>query len=282
LARSRGIDVGYWITTGNECDLELGECLLWAARQDDVDVILAYAEGVRDGPVLREAFVAAKAAGKAVLFLKAGRSAAGSAAVATHTAALTGADAVYDAMFRQHGVARVGTTEEMVDAAVMCGRGIAPIHRRTALVTISGAMGVQMADAAEAAGLDVAPLPEEAQARLKALTPVASPRNPVDITAQAFNDLGLVERNLRRAQARLEHAEEQVRKCRSWIARLPKLIEESYTPHGHRLQLFLEGDLTRGMAVLDRRIDALERYAGLKADYTSGPSSGPAPTPEGS
>jgi hypothetical protein len=94
-------------------------------------------------------------------------------------------------------------------------------------------------------------------------------------------DTTVEERNLRRAMARQEHAEEQVRKCRSWIARLPKLIEESYTPHGHRLQLFLEGDLARGMAVLDRRIDALERYAGLKTDYTSGPSVVPAPKPEG-
>ena len=68
---------------------------------------------------------------------------------------------------------------------------------------------------------------------------------------------------------------------RSWIVRLPKLIEECYAPHGHRLQLFLEGDLARGMAVLDRRIDALERYAGLKTDYSSGPSSVPAPKPEG-
>jgi hypothetical protein len=88
-------------------------------------------------------------------------------------------------------------------------------------------------------------------------------------------------RNLRRAQARLEHAEEQVRKCKSWLGRLPKLVEESYTLHGHRLQIFLEGDLTRGMAVLDRRIDALERYAGLKTDYSSGPSAVPPPAPEG-
>jgi hypothetical protein len=94
-------------------------------------------------------------------------------------------------------------------------------------------------------------------------------------------DTTVEERNLRRAVARLEHAEDQVRKCRSWITRLPKLIEESYTPHGHRLQLFLEGDLARAMAVLDRRIDALERYAGLKTDYASGPSAIPPPPTEG-
>ncbi|MDO8279078.1 MAG: acetate--CoA ligase family protein [Burkholderiaceae bacterium] len=195
-ARNRGVDVSYWITTGNECDIELGECLLWAAQQDDVDTILVYAEGVRSGEVLAEAFAAAKRAGKSVLFLKAGKSAAGSIAVATHTAAMTGSDAVYDAMFRQYGIARVGTTEEMVDAAYVCSRGVVPQRRDIALVTISGAMGVQMADAAEAAGLLVTEVPEPVTRRLKELTPFASPRNPVDITAQAFNDLRLVEQNL--------------------------------------------------------------------------------------
>src|SRR5262245_61574388 len=95
-------------------------------------------------------------------------------------------------------------------------------------------------------------------------------------------DTTVEERNLRRAQARQEHAEDEVRKCRSWITRLPKLVEECYTGHGHRLQLFLEGELTRGMAVLDRRIDALERYAGLKTDYSTGASVVPNPPTEAS
>jgi acyl-CoA synthetase (NDP forming) len=196
VARNRGIDVSYWITTGNECDIELGECLLWAARQDDVDTILAYAEGVRSGPVLAEAFATAKRAGKRVLFLKSGRSVSGSLAVATHTAALTGSDAVYDAMFRQYGVARLNTTEEMIDAAYVCSRGLVPSNRSVALISISGAMGVQMADAAEAAGLEVTEVPADVAQKLKQLTPYASARNPIDITAQAFNDLRLVERNL--------------------------------------------------------------------------------------
>ncbi|SRR5579885_2383502 len=93
-------------------------------------------------------------------------------------------------------------------------------------------------------------------------------------------DTTVQEKNLRRAKARLEHAEEQVKKCRSWLSRLPKLIEEAFTGHGHRLELFLEGDLARGLAVLDRRLDALERYAGLRTDYSSGPSVVPGPAPD--
>jgi hypothetical protein len=95
-------------------------------------------------------------------------------------------------------------------------------------------------------------------------------------------DTTLQERNLRRAQARLEHAEEQVRKCRAWLGRLPKLVEEAYTGAGHRLQTFVETDLVRGVAVLGRQLDALERYANLKTDYSSTPSSLPPPAAGGS
>lgn len=85
-------------------------------------------------------------------------------------------------------------------------------------------------------------------------------------------DTTLQERNLRRAEAWLDHCEEQIRKCRGWVAKLPKLIEELYTGHGHRLQTFLEGDLARGLADLNQRLEALERYTGDRTDYRSSPS----------
>lgn len=90
-------------------------------------------------------------------------------------------------------------------------------------------------------------------------------------------DTTLQERNLRRAEAWLEHCHEKVRTCRSWAARLPKLIEEIYTGHGHRLQIFLEGDLARGLTQLDQRLQALERYTGERIDYRSTPSVLPPP-----
>jgi acyl-CoA synthetase (NDP forming) len=145
-----------------------------------------------------------------VIFMKTGRSPAGAAAVQSHTAALAGSDRVYDALFRQLGVVRVRTFEELVDAAY-----IATFPRRSAartavraavrgaggkrlgIVTISGGVGVQMADAAADVGLEVPELSNEAQRELKALVPFASGRNPGDVTAQVFNDLGLVSRYLR-------------------------------------------------------------------------------------
>ncbi len=196
LARAKRLGVRYWITTGNECDVEIAEGIAWAALAEDVEVIVAYAEGVRDGAGLRHSLDLARAAGKPVIFMKVGRSEIGAAAAASHTAALAGSDAIYDAVFRQHGAYRADSTEAMLDVAYACTAGIYPKGRRIGLVTISGGVGVQMADAASDLGLDVAAMPEAAQARLKEMLPYAAPRNPVDITAQAFNDLTLVSRNL--------------------------------------------------------------------------------------
>jgi acyl-CoA synthetase (NDP forming) len=196
LARAKRLGVRYWITTGNECDVEIAEGIAWAALADDVAVIVAYAEGVRDGAGLRHSLDLARAAGKPVIFMKVGRSEIGAAAAASHTAALAGSDAIYDAVFRQHGAYRADSTEAMLDAAYACTTGVFPKGRRVGLVTISGGVGVQMADAASELGLDVAAMPEAAQTKLKEMLPYAATRNPVDITAQAFNDLTLVSRNL--------------------------------------------------------------------------------------
>ncbi|MFQ5773350.1 MAG: acetate--CoA ligase family protein [Kiloniellaceae bacterium] len=195
LARAKGLGVRYWITTGNESDVEIGECLTWAAQADEIAVIVAYAEGVRDRDTFLQGLALARDRRKPVVFMKVGRSAVGAAAAASHTAALAGSDAIYDAIFRQYGVHRAHDTEDMLDVAYACTAGLYPAGNRIGLVTISGGVGVQMADDAIDLGLDVAPMPEPAQARLKEVLPYAAPRNPVDITAQAFNDLSLVSKN---------------------------------------------------------------------------------------
>ncbi len=193
LAIRRGIGIRYWITTGNECDVELGECIACLARDPDIRVIVAYAEGVRDGDTLLDALTLARNAQKPVVFMKVGQTAIGAQAAASHTAALAGSDAVYDSVLRQFGAYRAGDTEELVDVTYACGLGVLPKGPRIGFLTVSGGVGIQMADAAVAAGLDVAPMPEPAQARMKALLPYATTRNPVDTTAQVFNDPGLID-----------------------------------------------------------------------------------------
>ena len=195
VARSWGLGVSHVITTGNECDIDVAECIGWAAEADEVKIIAAYAEGVKDGPALIRSLKLARANNKPVIFMKAGCSEEGAAAAISHTASLAGADEIYDAVFSQYGVHRAGTTEEMLDIAYACTAGIYPSGNRIGLVTISGGVGVLMADYANKLGLHVAPMPKAAQEKLKAALPFASPRNPVDATAQIFNDLTLFGKN---------------------------------------------------------------------------------------
>lgn len=192
VAKGRGLGVSHVITTGNECDVTVAECIDWAVDNDHIKVIAAYAEGVKDGAALIRALEKARAHNKPVIFLKVGQSEEGAAAAQSHTASLAGADEIYDAVFRQHGVYRAQTTEDMLDAAYACTAGIFPKANRVGLVTISGGVGVQMADQAVKLGLDVAPMPDDAQKLLKEHLPFASALNPVDTTAQFFNDMSLV------------------------------------------------------------------------------------------
>jgi acyl-CoA synthetase (NDP forming) len=133
---------------------------------------------------------------KPVVVLKVGRSELGAQAAASHTASLVGSDAVYDALFRQYGVHRARTLDELMDIGYACTAGKFPTRGKLGLVTISGGVGVLMADAATAAGLEVPELPPAAQAKLKAIIPYAAVRNPVDTTAQVLGDMELIGVNL--------------------------------------------------------------------------------------
>ncbi|WP_370302277.1 acetate--CoA ligase family protein [Pseudooceanicola sp.] len=202
LARARGLGISHWITTGNECDVDVSEALDWMVQQPEVCVIMAYAEGVGD----RERFIAAleraQDQGKAIVFMKTGRSSVGAQAAASHTAALAGSDAVFDAVLRQFGVHRAASTAEQIEVTYACAAGQFPTGNRLGIFTMSGGFGIQLADDAEQAGLDVAPMPEEVQDQLKALLPFSSPRNPVDATAQAVNDMDLLVRYVREMMTR--------------------------------------------------------------------------------
>ena len=195
-AAGRGLGMRYWIATGNEADVDVAECLHWVAEDPGTDVIMAYTEGVKNGARFIDALKAAHAHRKPVIFMKVGRSDLGAAAIGSHTASLAGSDAIYDTVLRQYGAHRARTAEEMVDIACAAGRGIYPASNRLGLITISGGVGALMADDAADRGLNVPPMPEAAQRQLKELIPFASPRNPVDLTAQPFNDIKLVARNL--------------------------------------------------------------------------------------
>ena len=194
LAHRRELEMTYWITTGNECDVHIAEAIRMLAEKDDVQTICAYAESIKDGDMLVEGLEAARAARKPVVFMKVGRSEVGAAAASSHTASLAGEDVVYDAVLKQYGAYRAHTTEESLDIAYAARPRIFPIGKRIGLVSVSGGGGVLMADAAADHDLDVAEMPAEAQAKMKELLPFSAPRNPVDVTAQLLNDMTLVPR----------------------------------------------------------------------------------------
>jgi acyl-CoA synthetase (NDP forming) len=193
-ARDRGIGTPALVTTGNEADLHLADLIHWMAAAPEIEVIAAYAEGVQDGPRFIAALEAAHAARKPVVMMKVGRSALGASAAQSHTASIAGDDRIFDAVIGDFGVIRARTTEELLDVVHVATRRIYPAANSLGVVTISGGAGVLISDAAEAAGLPMPPMPEAAQAELRALVPFCAPQNPVDCTAQAFNDMGVIGR----------------------------------------------------------------------------------------
>jgi acetate---CoA ligase (ADP-forming) len=195
LAHAHGLGIRYWISTGNEADVNTAEALHWMADDPGTRTILLYLEGTRDGPALVAALESARRAGKPVIVVKVGRSMVGAEAAASHTASLAGGDAIYRAAFRDCGAWPAASAEEAIDIAYVWERGFRPKGRRLGIVTLSGGGGILLADAADAQGLEVPAMPAAAQAELRAILPFAAPRNPVDVTAQAFNEMDLIERN---------------------------------------------------------------------------------------
>ena len=196
MANDRGLAYSVSASSGNEADVDSADCLAWLAEDPSTSVIQLYLEGCRDGRKLMAALDLARRHKKPVICLKPGSTAVGAAAVASHTAALAGSDAVFDAVLKQKGAYRAQNLEEFFDVAAACAVGILPRNDRLGLVTVSGGIGVLMADAAVRAGLDVPAMPEPAQAKVRTLVSFAATRNPVDITGHAVNDPTLTDKAL--------------------------------------------------------------------------------------
>lgn len=203
-ARERGLGIRTWVATGNEVDVDIADCIAYGATDPETKVITAYMEGCKNPGRLIEALKMARAAGKPVFCMKVGSSDVGAAAAATHTASLAGSDAIFDAVFRQYGVVRVHSLEEMMDHAAAALVSPLPKGRRLGIVTVSGGAGVMASDEAENIGLEVPELPQIAQDLVKTAMPYAAARNPVDVTAMATNQFDLLGEGL---EAMLEHGD---------------------------------------------------------------------------
>jgi acetyltransferase len=184
-ASGQGFGLSHLISLGNQADLTETDMLAAAADDPHTRVLTLYLEGVEDGRrFVEEARSVARR--MPIVALKVGRSAGGRRAVASHTGALAGQEAAYDAAFRRAGVLRAETGEEMFDWARALAWCPLPAGREVAVLTNAGGPGVMAADAVEACGLSLADLREGTRASLRAmLPPAASVRNPVDILASA-------------------------------------------------------------------------------------------------
>jgi acyl-CoA synthetase (NDP forming) len=189
LLRERGIGVAKWVSTGNQCDIDVADCIEHLAQDQVTHVIAVYLEGCLEGSRLRHAFEAARLRRKPVIMLKVGESAIGAASAASHTASLAGAADVYRAVFRQHNVFAAQSLQELVDVVAACHAGRFPERAELAVTSGSGGISVIAADASARSGLVLPEVPAETQRKLKALVPYAMTRNPVDMATSGMRDM---------------------------------------------------------------------------------------------
>jgi acetyltransferase len=184
-AYPKGIGFSHVISVGDAADVDVGDLLDYLALDPQTDAVLLYVESVADARKFMSAGrICARA--KPVVVIKAGRSAAGAKAAFSHTGALAGADAVYDAAFRRAGMLRVAELRELFGAVSMLSAGLSVAGDRLAILTNGGGAGVLAVDALEARGGRLAELsPATVEAIGRAASPNWSHRNPADILGDA-------------------------------------------------------------------------------------------------
>jgi acetyl coenzyme A synthetase (ADP forming)-like protein len=184
-AAARDLGLSAFVSIGNKADVSSNDLLEFWEDDPNTELVVLYLESF--GNPRRFARVARRVARrKPILALKGGATRSGARAASSHTAALAGSDAAVDALFRQAGVIRAGTLEELLDTATVLSSQPLPRGRRVALLTNAGGLGILAADACEASGLEIAELTTETQERLRAVLPAeASVVNPVDMLGGA-------------------------------------------------------------------------------------------------
>ena len=184
-ASARGIGLSKLISTSNEVDLELADFIDHLADDEATKVIALYVETVRNPAKFRAAALKAARKGKAVVAFKIGRSEAGAAAAVSHTGAMAGADRMYDALFRQTGVIRAQSFNDLLDIPVALATGRKLRGNRVAILTSTGGAGTLVSDDLGLHGFDT-PAPDVATAEaLRALqtgSEAVLDRNPIDVT----------------------------------------------------------------------------------------------------
>jgi acyl-CoA synthetase (NDP forming) len=181
LGNSQGVGFSKFVCTGNEATIRLEDYLEFFAHNDDTKVICFYIEGLREArrflKLAKETTIR-----KPIVVMKSGSTKGAQMAARSHTGALAGSDAVYSAAFKQAGVIRAETEEEVADVLTGLVKQPLPKGNRVAILTMGGGYGVVTAEACEKEGLQLATLSQTTLAKLDSMLPARwSHGNPVDL-----------------------------------------------------------------------------------------------------
>lgn len=183
-----GVGISSFVSIGNKADVSGNDLLQYWEDDPNTDVILMYLESF--GNPRKFSRIARRVSQrKPIVAVKAGRTVAGTRAASSHTAAAASSDVAVSALFRQTGVLRVDTLDELFDVALILSSQPLPGGNRVVIIGNSGGPGILAADACEGVGLEVATLSEATRTELRELLgPNAAVENPVDMVASAAPD----------------------------------------------------------------------------------------------
>lgn len=188
-AYDRAIGLSYFISSGNEVDLEVADFLDFFLKDERTKSIALLLEDLKNPKKFLGLAEEALKVGKPIVALKVGRSEKGRKAASSHTGAMSGADEVYEGFFRQKGICRVLDIDELLEVANLLASCELPEGGRIAILTTSGGSGALLADLAGDNRLSLPPPSTLTKEKLRDLEPtVASINNPMDMTTQFMND----------------------------------------------------------------------------------------------
>jgi acyl-CoA synthetase (NDP forming) len=188
-AVENGIGFSYIISTGNEADLDFTDFARYLLDDPNTRVIAGFVEGFKRADKFLEVAKLAAERGKPIVLIKIGRSELGARAAQSHTAALTGADALYDAIFAQYGVIRVQDYDELIEVAHLMAHTPKPTVPGLAVVSHSGGISSLTADMCGQAGLDLPTLSDAARDGINGiLKGFGWAANPADVTGFANSE----------------------------------------------------------------------------------------------
>ncbi len=187
-AQDRNIGFSYFISTGNEVDLDITDFLAFLVDDPNTQVIMAYVEGIRDVAKFARVTKRALELEKPIVLLKVGETESGRRVAATHTGSLTGFNAAYSAALKQYGVIQVEEYDDLIETAMLFSKSKLPKGNRVGILTGTGGGAIILADKVVQNGLVLPALSQSTQEQLsQKVESFATVGNPMDLTGQLYS-----------------------------------------------------------------------------------------------